>query len=217
MFAVIFIVEPKPEHRDAYLDVAMQLKPILESVDGFIAVERFASERREARLLSLSTWHDEKAVVRWRTVAEHHAAQEAGRFALFADYHLRVGEVTADTDPPAGSSIVQQRFDETVAGRTKALTITELEPGDGLSVAPDRDLDGLVERERFASIYRPGKALLLAGWRDAASAERFRPPAMPDVTMRHRSVRVIRDYGMRDRREAPQYYAEVPSPIPAPR
>jgi hypothetical protein len=37
------------------------------------------------------------------------------------------------------------------------------------------------------------------------------------VTMRHRSVRVIRDYGMRDRREAPQYYAEVPSPIPAPR
>jgi hypothetical protein len=27
--------------------------------------------------------------------------------------------------------------------------------------------------------------------------------------LRHRQVRVVRDYGMRDRREAPQYYPEV--------
>jgi hypothetical protein len=27
--------------------------------------------------------------------------------------------------------------------------------------------------------------------------------------VRHRQVRVIRDYGMRDRREAPQYFPDV--------
>jgi hypothetical protein len=29
------------------------------------------------------------------------------------------------------------------------------------------------------------------------------------ASLRHRQVRVIRNYGMRDRREAPQYYPEV--------
>jgi hypothetical protein len=28
--------------------------------------------------------------------------------------------------------------------------------------------------------------------------------------LRHRVVRIVRDYGMFDRREAPQYYPEVP-------
>jgi hypothetical protein len=40
------------------------------------------------------------------------------------------------------------------------------------------------------------------------------PWAPPDCSkyakeIRHRAVRVIRDYGMFDRREAPQYYPEV--------
>ena len=40
----------------------------------------------------------------------------------------------------------------------------------------------------------------------------FRPTASPAVaSMRHRAVRVIRDYGMFDRREAPQYFLPVVS------
>ena len=49
-------------------------------------------------MLSHSTWRDEKSVVRWRTEGEHHAVQEKGRFKIFQDYHLRVGDVFADTD-----------------------------------------------------------------------------------------------------------------------
>ena len=95
MFAVIFTVQPKKERWNDYLDLAKFLKPKLEAVDGFIDNERFESKRTKGRLLSLSTWRDEKAVVRWRTQGEHHGAQTKGRFEIFEDYHLSVGEITA--------------------------------------------------------------------------------------------------------------------------
>src|ERR1700745_200597 len=113
MFAVIFLVQPKAERWNDYLDLAKYLKPKLEAVDGFIDNERFESKRTQGRLLSLSTWRDEKAVVRWRTQGGHRAVQEKGRSKIFQDYHLRVGEVTVDTRPPPGLSVEQTRFDET--------------------------------------------------------------------------------------------------------
>jgi len=78
------------------------LKPELEKIDGFIDNERFGSKRDDRRVLSLSTWRDEKAVIRWRTLGVHHEVQEKGRFDIFEDYHLRVGELTADNEAPGG-------------------------------------------------------------------------------------------------------------------
>ena len=221
MFAVIFEVQPKPERWDDYLALAKQLKPKLEAIDGFIDNERFASKRTKGRLLSLSTWRDEKAVVRWRTHGEHHGVQEKGRFEVFEDYHLRVGEITADTHPPRGHLARQTRLDETEVGKAKVATITEITPrqGDGLSVKPDAvasqlgldaHANGLVDHELFESIYNPGKLLLLASLRDAPAADSWTPMQLPAAeTTRHRRVRIIRDYGMFECREAPQFYPEV--------
>lgn len=215
MFVVIFEVQPRKERWDDYLALAKQLKPKLEAIDGFIDNERFASTRAAGRLLSLSTWRDEKAVVRWRTHGEHHGVQEKGRFEIFGDYHLRVGEITADTHPPHGARIEQQRLDETEIGAAKAVTITEITPDDGGSpdVLPARlGLDpssrALVDQELFESIYAPGKFLLLASWRDVDAASAWEPAAAPK-SPRQRLVRIIRDYGMFDRREAPQFYTAV--------
>ena len=72
MFTVVFEVHPAPGKKDQYLGLAKRLKPILESIDGFIDNERFESKRRVEWVLSLSTWRDEKAVVRWRSNGEHH-------------------------------------------------------------------------------------------------------------------------------------------------
>src|SRR5450432_1548533 len=116
MFAVIFLVQPKTERWNDYLDLAKYLKPKLEAVDGFIDNERFESKRTSGRLLSLSTWRDEKAVVRWRTQSEHHGVQEKGRFEIFEDYHLRVGAVTHDTEPPTGLAVEEKRLDQTEVG-----------------------------------------------------------------------------------------------------
>lgn len=223
MFAVIFEVHPGLGKKDEYLDLAKHLKPILETIDGFIDNERFESKRREGWVLSFSTWRDEKAVIRWRTRGEHHGVQEKGRFEVFEDYHLRVGEITADSQPPAGGSVDEKRFDETVVGLAKVCTITEITPETTSLAAQAGELpahlglgaaiEGLLDHEIFDSITNPGKVVLLGSWKDASTARSWIPQSFPGVAaLRHRHVRVIRDYGMSDRREAPQYYPPVQQP-----
>src|SRR5262249_27796725 len=190
----IFEVQPKKARWDDYLALAKQLKPKLEATDGFIDNERFKSKRDESWLLSLSTWRDEKAVVRWRTHGQHHGVQEKGRFEIFDDYHLRVGEVTADTQAPSGLSMGEQRFDATETGDAKAVTITEITPdGSGAAVTADsvptqlgfdRITGALVDHELFESIYNAGKLVLLASWRDAEAAEAWNPRAPASATIR---------------------------------
>ena len=61
----------------------------------------------------------------------------------------------------------------------------------------------------FESIYNAGKLVVLASWRDADAAAACTPEKLDAASVRHRRVRIIRDYGMFERREAPQYYPEV--------
>ena len=96
MIAVIFEVEPRPERKDAYLEAAARLKPLLEDIDGFISVERFQSLTQPGRIVSLSYWRDEAAVRAWRNLEAHRRTQAAGRESIFADYRLRVAEVLRD-------------------------------------------------------------------------------------------------------------------------
>jgi heme-degrading monooxygenase HmoA len=96
MIAVIFEVIPRPGARDAYLETAARLGPLLEQIDGFLSVERFASLTNPEKILSLSFWRDEDALARWRALPEHRAAQSAGRAHIFADYRLRVAAVLRD-------------------------------------------------------------------------------------------------------------------------
>lgn len=96
MIAVIFEVEPKPGRRDHYLDIAADLRPLLDEIDGFISIERFESLTQPGRILSLSFWRDEQAVAEWRRLERHRAAQSQGRQVVFADYRLRVAEVIRD-------------------------------------------------------------------------------------------------------------------------
>jgi heme-degrading monooxygenase HmoA len=225
MFAVIFEVRPRRERWDDYLALAKRLKPEIERIEGFIDNERFASRGSAGLLLSLSTWRDEKSVVRWRTLGIHHETQAKGRSEIFEDYHLRVGEITADSQIPAGQTLRSQRLDETETGAAKMVTICELTPASPKAPASskgtkDLDLaalldlpaagsDGLLAQDVFDSIYVEGKALLLASWRDAAAAERWQPRDPGLGSLRHRRVRIVRDYGMFDRREAPQFYPPV--------
>jgi heme-degrading monooxygenase HmoA len=96
MIAVIFEVVPAEGKRDAYLGIAGDLKPLLETIDGFISVERFQSLTDPAKMLSLSFWRDEAAVLAWRNLEPHRTAQAAGRGGIFADYRLRVAGVIRD-------------------------------------------------------------------------------------------------------------------------
>ena len=96
MMVVIFEVEPAAGRRQAYLDAAAALKPLLEHIDGFISIERFQSLSQPGKLLSLSFWRDEAAVTAWRNLEAHRRTQAAGRGGIFADYRLRVAGVVRD-------------------------------------------------------------------------------------------------------------------------
>ncbi len=96
MIAVIFEVIPYMGERHKYLDLAGELRSELDTIDGFISIERFESLTMRGKILSLSFWRDEEAVKAWRNLESHRAAQKAGRGGVFADYRLRIGHVVRD-------------------------------------------------------------------------------------------------------------------------
>ena len=219
MFSVVFEVRPKSEHWEAYLGYAKMLRPDLEAVDGFVDNIRYRSLTRPGWILSLSGWRDEKAVVRWRTTMRHHLAQEKGRSEILHDYHLRVGEITQDTHIPAGYKLQEQRLDETEVGEATALTLITATWPEQRAEAPsaagcasflglDPRADGLLSWDVFDAVLAPGNVILVMSWQNREAAKHFENfTALAGKRLRH--VRVVRDYGMFDRREAPQYYPEI--------
>ncbi len=96
MFAVIFEVEPEKENVQEYFDLAVELLPELEKIEGFISVERFSSLYNEGKYLSVSFWRDENALNQWREHLGHREAQEKGLKGIFRNYRIRVAEVIRD-------------------------------------------------------------------------------------------------------------------------
>ena len=194
MFAVLFEVEPRPERWDDYLRYAAALRPALLAIDGFVDNRRYNSQRHPGRLLSLSLWRDEKSVVRWRTHGGHHAIQALGRSEVFRDYHLRVGEVVREN----GVALPQSRLDETETGEARCVTVIE---------APSTEApSGVIGYDSFEGITVPGSRLLMLDWRDDAACAAWTLRGGE----RRLDVRIVRDYGLRQRAEAPQFHAPVP-------
>ncbi len=96
MIAVIFEVWPKAGRRQQYLDLAAELRPLLEGIDGFISIERFESLIEPGKILSLSVFRDEAAIAKWRNLDAHRGAQARGRAEIFAKYRLRIAGVIRD-------------------------------------------------------------------------------------------------------------------------
>jgi heme-degrading monooxygenase HmoA len=187
-----------------YLDRAKNLKPVIESIDGFIDNERFSSMTKPGWVLSNSTWRDEKALIRWRTIGEHHHNQEQSRDHVFDDYRIRICEVMSDTQPPVGISVVEQRFDVTAITDLKWATLTEITIKSELPLTVPNDvivhvglceaLDQIQTYEVYESITNPGKYAILAFWIDLSEAEHWIPQKSADtVDLRNRRERVIRD------------------------
>ena len=96
MFAVIFEVEPEKGSAQEYFDLAAELRPELEKIDGFISIERFTSMNNEGKYLSVSFWRDKNALNQWREHLGHRDAQKKGLSAIFRNYRIRVAEVIRD-------------------------------------------------------------------------------------------------------------------------
>jgi len=93
MIAVIFEVWPVENRAKEYFDLAAELRPLLEEVEGFISIERFESLTTKGKFLSLSFWRDEESIRTWRNIEEHRKVQAKGRDHVFAEYRIRVASV----------------------------------------------------------------------------------------------------------------------------
>ncbi|GAA0773021.1 antibiotic biosynthesis monooxygenase [Roseibium denhamense] len=96
MIAVIFEVIPHGDKKQDYLDMAAEMRPLVEEIDGFLSVERFQSLTNPEKLLSVSFFRDEAALDQWRQLTQHRKAQSVGRKSYFKDYRLRVAHVLRD-------------------------------------------------------------------------------------------------------------------------
>ena len=174
MFAVIFEVFPSEIGYQRYLDLAAALRPRLDAIDGFLSIERFRHLTNAGWILSLSFWHDEAALVQWRNHAEHHAAQSEGRQSIFNDYRIRVARM---------GDCMQSRL-----------------PLDGLCACADTTPDRTGKLQEILTT--PGKRILLRDFGSAEEVLAWQENAWPKSDAM--SGEVVRDYGLFDRRQAPQ-------------
>ncbi|MGG7447603.1 antibiotic biosynthesis monooxygenase family protein [Kosakonia oryzendophytica] len=96
MIAVLFEADVAAEGQERYLQLGAELTPLLVEIDGFITIERFQSLTTTGKILSLSWWRDEAAVLAWKQNVLHQAAQAEGQRAIFSFYRIRVAQVLRD-------------------------------------------------------------------------------------------------------------------------
>jgi heme-degrading monooxygenase HmoA len=213
MFSVIYEVCPQIGQWDAYLARAKVLRPELEQVPGFTDNILYRGLSREGWILSLTGLRDEQSIVRWLTLMGHHEAQDKDRGETLADYQLRVGEVMFDTHLLDGSQIAEPRLEETGAAKGSAITLIDAlqwpdwvnsHNAEEIALYLGFDLNSYgdcISWDVFDAIRSPGSIILLASWKDAASALSFAQSAIVPDDARVRAVRGVRDF---DGREASQ-------------
>ena len=202
MLSLFFEVEIKPGRTDQYLNLAAALKGDLEAMGGCLFLDRFKSLSRDNVILSYQIWQDEGSLTAWRVQAHHHEVQTLGRDRVFTDYRIRVAQVVYEER--RGEPVVQPDW------RTHYNDPARRAPAYVLATESKRaTLPAACEwpGEAFASVYRDGQFAHLVALPDHQSGVAFAPRLFDEPTTDYvRIVEVVRDYGMYDRAEAPQFY-----------
>ena len=146
-------------------------------------------------ILSHQLWEDEAAIERWRNDRQHKASQWAGRYTHFEDYRIRIAELLARVQRGEPFSEVGSAANSAgsyiVAGHSRG-----------------RPLQGF--DESFASVNTEEAFVSLSSVSVLTDAYRLMEQVSRDSAMKWGFVaRIIRDYGMFERTQAPQDYPPV--------
>jgi heme-degrading monooxygenase HmoA len=205
MIGLFFEVQTLPGHRDQYLDLAAALKPALEATGGCLTIERFRSLTRNDLLLSHQIWQDEGALTAWRVHGQHHKVQEIGREKVFADYRIRIAQVIHEARPGQHVWRPERRTPYNDPARRPPTYMLATE-----SKSAELPVGTEWRRDAFESVYRDGHFAHLVDLPDPQSGIDFGTRLLGDpATEYFRVFEIMRDYGMYDRTEAPQYYPPV--------
>ncbi len=205
MIGLFFEVQTRPGHRDQYLELAASLRPALDANGGCLLIDRFQSLSRDNLLLSYQIWQDEGALTAWRVHAKHHRVQEIGREAVFSDYRIRIAQVIHEARPNQPIWRPERRTPyNDPAGRAPTYVLAAESKSAKLPVSTEW------RRDTYASVYREGQFAHLIDVPDPQSGIALGERLFADTTTEYvRVFEVMRDYGMFERAEAPQYYPPV--------
>ena len=205
MIAQFFEVETRVGHRDQYLDLAASLRPTLDTMGGCLFIDRFQSLSRDNLLLSYQIWQDEGAMTAWRVHARHHRIQEIGREEVFSDYRIRIAQVIHEARPNQPIWTPERRTPYNDPARRAPTYVLAVE-----SKSAELPVKTEWRRDAFASVYREGQFAHLIDVPDPQAGVAFGERLFADSTAEYvRIFEVMRDYGMYERAEAPQYYPPV--------
>jgi heme-degrading monooxygenase HmoA len=205
MIGLFFELQTRPGHRNQYLDLAASLKPDLEAMGGCRFIDRFRSLTRENLLLSYQIWQDEGVLTAWRAHARHHDVQTIGREKVFSDYRIRVAQVIHEQRPGQPVWQPERRTPYNDPARRKPTYILASESKNATLAAETE-----WRRDAFASVYRDKHFAHLVDLPDDRAGIEFGSRLFADPTTQYfRIFEVMRDYGMYERTEAPQYYPPV--------
>jgi len=209
MISQFFEVQIKEGQINRYLDLAASLKPSLEAMGGCLFIDRFRSLTRKNLLLSYQIWQDEGSMIAWRVDAKHHTVQEAGREQVFADYRIRIAQVIHEARPEKSAWCPEHLSPYNDPKRRPPTFVVASESRNReLSVVTSWKCDV------FESVYRPGIFVHLVDVPSSDVGVGFGRQLFADSTTEYfRVFEVMRDYGMFNRGEAPQYYPPVQPPV----
>jgi heme-degrading monooxygenase HmoA len=205
MIALFFEVQTRPGHRDQYLDLAASLKSDLTAMGGCLFIDRFGSLTRENLLLSYQIWQDEGAMTAWRVHGYHHKVQTIGREKVFSDYRIRIAQVIHEerSGQPVWMPERRTPYNDPARRRSTFVLVAE-------SKHAELPVQTEWKRDAFSSVYRDGYFAHVIDVPDQESGVELGRRLLTDSTTEYfRIVEVMRDYGMYDRTEAPQYYPAV--------
>ena len=205
MIGLFFEVQTREGHRDQYLDLAASLRPALDAMGGCLFIDRFRSLTRENLLLSYQIWQDEGALTAWRVHGQHHKVQEIGREKVFSDYRIRIAQVIHEARPGQAVWQPDRRTPYNDPARRQPTYVLAAE-----SKSANLPVETEWQRDAFESVYREGRFAHLIDLPDIRSGINFGQRLFADPTTEYfRVLEVMRDYGMYERAEAPQYYPPV--------
>ena len=205
MIGLFFEVQTRDGHRDQYLDLAASLRPALDAMGGCLFIDRFQSLSRDNLLLSYQIWQDEGALTAWRVHDYHHKVQEIGRARVFSDYRIRIAQVIHEARPgqPVWQPDRRTPYNDPTRRKPTYVLVAESKNA-ALPVQTEW------RRDAFASVYREGCFAHLIDVPDQEAGIAFGARLFTDPTTEYvRVFEVMRDYGMYERSEAPQYYPPV--------
>ena len=192
MYALFFEVRPKPGHLPHYFEHVERLRPALARHEGLLFLDRYRSLTDDAILLSHQHWRDEAAILGWRRDSLHLQSQQAGRYQHFADYRIRVASLVCQWVDGQFSEAAQDQIEGPDEGRFVIAAYSQATEGTAPAHA---GFESVNRQGAFISLQAvPNRSLAQASVRASSHL-----PGMQSA----RAFRVVRDYGMLEREEAP--------------